>query len=66
MIFDQIASMMEEQMKKDSAANIARKLNRERKMVYNLSYGCGFRCDLDFVLGLHKLGYDLKLVRRPA
>lgn len=53
-------------MKKDSAANIARKLNRERKMVYNLSYGCSFRCDLDFVLGLHKLGYDLKLVRRPA
>lgn len=66
MIFDEIAALMEEQMKKESAANIARKLNRERKAVYNLSYGCGFRCDLDFVLGLHKLGYDIKLVRRPA
>ncbi len=66
MIFDEIADMMEEQMKKDTAANIARKFNRERKTVYTLSYGCGFRCDLDFVLGLHKLGYDLKLVRRPA
>lgn len=66
MIFDEIADMIEEERKKDTVINIARRMGRERKMIYTLSYGCGFRCDLDFVLGLHKLGYDLKLVRRPA
>lgn len=64
MIFDEIADLLESQMKRESAASIGRKFNRERKAIYSLSYGCGFHCDIDFVLGLHRLGYDLKLVER--
>lgn len=63
LIFDDLADMIEERMKTESAADIAKKFNRERKTVYMWRSGCGFHCDLDFVCGLNQLGYDLKLVK---
>lgn len=62
LIFDDLADMIEEHMKTESAADIAKKFNRERKAVYMWRSGTGFHCDLDFVCGLNQLGYDLKLV----
>lgn len=63
LIFDDFADLIDEQMKKERAADIAKKFNRERKAVYLWRSGCGFHCDLDFVCGLNRLGYDLKLVK---
>lgn len=63
LIFDDLADMIEEHMKTESAADIAKKFNRERKTIYSWRNGCGFHCDVDFVCGLNQLGYDLKLVK---
>lgn len=63
MIFDEIAELMESQMEKKTAAQIAAMFNRERKSIYFWRCGCAFRCDIDFVCGLNKLGYDIKLVK---
>lgn len=63
LIFDDFADLLDEQMKKECAADIAKKFNRERKAVYMWRSGCGFNCNVDFVCGLNQLGYELKLVK---
>lgn len=62
MIFDEISELITAQLKTMPAREVARKFNRERKTIYSLRAGCGFHCDVDFVCGLNKLGYDLQLV----
>lgn len=63
LIFDDVADAISECMEKESAADIAKKFNRERKTVYSWRNGCGFHCDVDFICGLNQLGYDLKLTK---
>ncbi len=62
MIFDEISKLITAQLETMSAREIGRKFNRERKAIYSLRAGCCFHCDVDFVCGLNKLGYDLQLV----
>lgn len=62
-IFDDLANLIADTMKKESATDIGKRFNRDRKAMYYLRDGCGFRCDLDFVCGVRSLGYDLRLVK---
>ena len=62
-IFDDVANLISDAMKKESAADTSKRFNRDRKAVYCLRDGCGFRCDADFVNGVRSLGYDLRLVK---
>ena len=61
-IFDDLANLIEDAMKKESAAEVGKRFNRDRKAMFFLRDGCGFRCDIDFVSGIRSLGYDLRLV----
>lgn len=62
-IFDDLANLIADTMKKENATDIGKRFNRDRKAMYYLRDGCGFRCDLDFVCGVRSLGYDLRLVK---
>lgn len=62
-IFDDLANLIADTMKKENAAEIGKRFNRDRKAMYYLRDGCGFRCDIDFVCGVRSLGYDLRLVK---
>ena len=62
-IFDDLANLIADTMNKESATDIGKRFNRDRKAMYYLRDGCGFRCDLDFVCGVRSLGYDLRLVK---
>lgn len=64
-IFDDLANLIADTMKKENAADIGKRFNRDRKAMYYLRDGCGFRCDVDFVCGIRSLGYDLRLVKAP-
>lgn len=62
-IFDDLANLIADAMKKESATEIGKRFNRDRKAMYFLRDGCGFRCDVDFVGGIRSLGYDLRLIK---
>lgn len=62
-IFDDLANLIADTMNKESATDIGKRFNRDRKAMYYLRDGCGFRCDIDFVCGVRSLGYDLRLVK---
>ena len=62
-VFDDLANLISDTMKKESATDIGKRFNRERKSIFFLRDGCGFRCDADFVIGVRSLGYDLRLVK---
>lgn len=64
-IFEQLARVMEEATASGvSCVHLARLFNRNRKAIYSYKNGCGFRCDLDFVMGLQSLGYDIQIIKK--
>lgn len=65
LIFDELSDLLEREMQRQPAAQIAKLFNRERKFIYSMRDGCGFHCDLDFICGLRALGYDL-VVQKTA
>lgn len=64
LVFEQLAEIISNEMGKHKIAWLADKFNKHRSTVYDYSYGCSFVCDLDFILGLQSLGYDLRIVKK--
>lgn len=65
MVFDQLADVIDRELASGKTQKqLAAVFGRERKIVYSYGAGCSFRCDLDFVLGLQRLGYDIQIVKR--
>ena len=65
MVFDQLADIIDRELASGNPQKqLATVFGRERKIVCSYGAGCSFRCDLDFVLGLQRLGYDIQIVKR--
>lgn len=64
MITDDIADLIEELLKKNSAKDISRHFGKERKWVYQHRYGYSFILNAEFIAGLNHYGYELKLVKK--
>ena len=63
MILEDISNLFEELSAKHTYKEIARNFGRERKFVINMKCGCNFRMNPEFIAGLRKYGYELKLVK---
>lgn len=63
-VMDDIADLLEELHKTETATEIARHFDKERKWVYQHKYGYSFVLTSEFIAGLRHYGYDLKLVKR--
>lgn len=64
LIFDELGDILEREMQRQTASEIGKQFNRDRKSIYSMRDGCGFRCDFDFICGLRALGYDLVIQKK--
>ena len=64
MIIEDMANLITELRKRQSAREIAKIFNKERKWVYAIENGCTFRLDYNLIIGLNELGYEIKLQKR--
>ena len=64
MLIEDIATMIEDLHKTNSAREISRHFGRERKWVYSAMNGCGIQLNPEFLAGLNHFGYELKLERK--
>lgn len=64
MITDEIANLITELHVYNSAKEIARHFDKERKWVYMAKYGKSFLVNAEFIAGLNHYGYELKLVKK--
>lgn len=64
-VLEDIAKLIEDLNKKQSAISIAETFGRKSKdSIYAIKNGCSFRLDDKFVAGLKSYGYELKLVKK--
>lgn len=64
-VFEQLARVIEGANASGVSTNgLARLFNRNRKTIYSYKNGCGFHCDLDFVMGLQSLGYEITITKK--
>ena len=63
MILEDISNLFKELSTKHTNKEIARNFGRERKFVINMKCGCNFNMNPEFIAGLRKYGYELKLVK---
>lgn len=63
-VMDDIADLLEELHKTQTATEISRHFGKERKWFFLHRHGYKFTLTPEFIAGLRHYGYDLKLVKR--
>lgn len=64
MIIDDLADLFTKLHIYQSAKDIARHFDRDRKWLYMAKHGKSFTVNAEFVAGLNEYGYELKLVKK--
>lgn len=64
MILEDIANMLEKECKVKGLRRVSKAAGISTSTISSIINGCGFNLNVNFIVGLAALGYELKLVKK--